>query len=75
MSVFFRTFVGYNHLNICTMKDQILDTRLTAHFRLNEFLNLGKYPENRPEMQQVVNMTVGCTSPGTPSATLATTSV
>ena len=57
------------------MKDQILDTRLTAHFRLNEFLNLEKYPENRPEMQQVVNMTYGCTSPGTPSATLATTSV
>ena len=43
------------------MKDQILDTRLTAHFRLNEFLNLEKYPENRPEMQQVVNMTYGCT--------------
>lgn len=43
------------------MKDQILDTRLTAHFRLKEFLNLEKYPENRPEMQQVVNMTYGCT--------------
>jgi len=57
------------------MKDQILDTRLTAHFRLNEFLNLGKYPENRPEMQQVVNMTVGCTSPGTPSGRRDTTSV
>ena len=26
------------------------DTRLSAHFLLREFLNLGKYPDNIPTM-------------------------
>ena len=36
------------------------DTRLSAHFLLREFLNLGKYPDNIPTMQVVANMTYGC---------------
>ena len=36
------------------------DTRLSAHFLLREFLNLGKYPDNKPTMQHVANMTYGC---------------
>ena len=34
--------------------------RLSAHFRLNEFLNISKYPDNKPTLQHVVNMTYGC---------------
>ena len=36
------------------------NTRLSKHFTLEEFLNVGKYPDNKPTMQQVVNMTYGC---------------
>ena len=39
---------------------QLNDTRLSSHFRLGEFLNLGKYPDNIPTMQHVANMTYGC---------------
>ena len=39
---------------------QLNDTRLSPHFRLGEFLNLGKYPDNIPTMQLVANMTYGC---------------
>ena len=39
---------------------QLNDTRLSPHFRLGEFLNLSKYPDNKPTMQHVVNMTYGC---------------
>ena len=38
----------------------INDTRLSPHFRLGEFLNLSKYPDNKPTMQHVANMTYGC---------------
>ena len=39
----------------------VLDgTRLSPHFKLGEFLNLGKYPENIPTMQVVANLTYGC---------------
>ena len=34
--------------------------RLSPHFKLGEFLNLKKYPQNIPTMQTVVNMTYGC---------------
>ena len=34
--------------------------RLSLHFKLSEFLNLGKYPENIPDVQAVVNMAFGC---------------
>ena len=34
--------------------------RLSPHFKLNEFLNLKKYPENIPTMQVVANLTYGC---------------
>ena len=33
---------------------------LSRHFMLSEFLHLGKYPENIPSVQDVVNMTYGC---------------
>ena len=35
-------------------------TQLSNHFQLSEFLNLGKYPDNKPTMQHVANMTYGC---------------
>ena len=34
--------------------------RLSPHFKLSEFLNLKKYPENIPTMQVVANLTYGC---------------
>ena len=33
---------------------------LSSHFKLGEFLNLKKYPENIPTMQVVANLTYGC---------------
>ena len=38
----------------------INDTRFSPHFKLGEFLNLSKYPDNIPTMQTVANMTYGC---------------
>ena len=38
----------------------INDTRLSPHFKLGEFLNLSKYPDNKPTMQHVSNMVYGC---------------
>ena len=35
------------------------NTLLSNHFKLGEFLNLGKYPDNKPTMQHIVNMTYG----------------
>lgn len=42
------------------MNTQINNVRISPHFRLSEFLNLGKYPQNIPTMQDVVNLTYGC---------------
>lgn len=36
------------------------NTRLSKHFQLDEFINVGKYPDNKPTMQHVANMTYGC---------------
>ena len=36
------------------------DTRLSPHFKLGEFLNPSKYPDNKPTMQHVANMAYGC---------------
>ena len=36
------------------------NTRLSKHFLLDEFLNVGKYPDNKPSLQHVANMTYGC---------------
>ena len=36
------------------------NVRLSPHFKLSEFLNLKKYPQNIPTMQVVVNLTYGC---------------
>ena len=36
------------------------DVRLSPHFRLDEFLNVAKYPDNKPSLQDVANMTYGC---------------
>lgn len=38
----------------------INDTRLSPHFSLSEFLNVSKYPDNKPSMQDIANMTYGC---------------
>lgn len=35
-------------------------TRLSQHFKLSEFLNVEKYPDNKPTFQDVANMTYGC---------------
>ena len=40
--------------------NQFDGVRLSPHFNLREFLNLGKYPENIPTMQVVANLTYGC---------------
>ena len=42
------------------MKENLNDVRLSPHFLLREFLNLGKHPENIPTMQAVANLTYGC---------------
>ena len=42
------------------MKEIINDIRLSKHFKLSEFLNLKKYPENIPTMQVVANLAYGC---------------
>jgi len=34
--------------------------RLSPHFHLDEFLNVRKYPDNKPSLQHVANMTYGC---------------
>ena len=36
------------------------NTRLSNHFLLSEFLNVGKYPDNKPTLQVVANLTYGC---------------
>ena len=36
------------------------NTRLSKHFQLDEFINVGKYPDNKPTMQHVANMVYGC---------------
>ena len=40
--------------------NELDDIRLSAHFKLIEFLNLQKYADNIPTMQAVVNLTYGC---------------
>ena len=42
------------------MKEDINGVRLSPHFKLGEFLNLKKYPENMPTMQAVANLSYGC---------------
>lgn len=43
------------------MHGSIMDcVRLSPHFTLDEFLNVRKYPDNKPSLQHVVNMTYGC---------------
>ena len=36
------------------------DIRLSPHFMLTEFLNLGKYPDNLPTPQVLFNLKYGC---------------
>jgi len=43
-----------------TVNATVNDTRLSPHFLLNEFLNISKYPDNKPTLQDVVNMAFGC---------------
>ena len=38
----------------------INDIRLTPHFMLSEFLNLGKHPDNLPTPQVLFNLKYGC---------------
>ena len=39
---------------------QLNDIRLTPHFMLSEFLNLGKHPNNLPTPQVLFNLKYGC---------------
>jgi hypothetical protein len=44
-----------------TINDTRLDDpRLSPHFTLGEFLNIEKYPDNKPTLQDVASMTYGC---------------
>ena len=43
-----------------TLLSELDCVRLSQHFKLSEFLNLRKYPENIPTMQAVANLTYGC---------------
>ena len=43
---------------------QLNDTRLSPHFRLGEFCNLGKYPDNKPTMNHGTSI---CLTGQTPS--------
>ena len=36
------------------------NTKLSNHFTLAEFLNVEKYPDNKPTLQVVANLTYGC---------------
>ena len=36
------------------------NTRLSNHFTLEEFINSKKYPDNKPTLQVVANLTYGC---------------
>ena len=40
--------------------DPFVSVRLSQHFKLSEFLNLGKYPDNIPTVQVIANLTYGC---------------
>ena len=42
------------------MKENRNVIRLSPHYTLDEFLNVGKYPDNKPTLQDVANMTYGC---------------
>ena len=42
------------------MKENLNDICLSQHFKLSEFLNLSRHPENIPTMQAVANLTYGC---------------
>ena len=42
------------------MNTTISNVLLSPHFRLGEFVNMKKYPDNTPTMQHVANMTYGC---------------
>ena len=39
-----------------------MEVRLSKHFLLSEFLNLAKYPDNKPDAQSLVNLAIGCTT-------------
>ena len=41
-------------------KNIMENTRLSNHFTLAEFLNVEKYPDNKPTLQVVANLTYGC---------------
>ena len=44
-----------------SMHGSIMDcVRLSPHITLDEFLNVRKYPDNKPSLQHVANMTYGC---------------
>ena len=36
------------------------NTKLSNHFTLEEFINSKKYPDNKPTLQVVANLTYGC---------------
>ena len=42
------------------MEKTINDIQLSQHFLLEEFVKSRKYPDNKPSLQHVANMTYGC---------------
>ena len=50
-----------NNLEATLSQTSKLDgVRLSPHFKLNEFIKADKYPDNKPTLQDVVNMAYGC---------------
>ena len=53
-----------NQTNNCTaalsQHNRPDDILLSPHFRLIEFIKADKYPDNKPTLQDVVNMAYGC---------------
>ena len=40
--------------------NELDDVHLSPHFKLSEFLNLRKYPQNIPSKRVIANLTYGC---------------
>ena len=43
-----------------SQQNRLDDILLSPHFRLIEFIKAEKYPDNKPTLQDVVNMAYGC---------------
>ena len=49
-----------NNTAALSQTNKLDGVRLSTHFKLNEFIKADKYPDNKPTLQDVVNMAYGC---------------